>query len=60
MYKMVVIDIDGTLLTSEGKITKETKLALQKAQQMGLLVVLASGRIANSTAVYARSIGLNS
>lgn len=60
MYKMVVIDIDGTLLTTEGKITQETKLALQKAQDMGLLIVLASGRIANSTALYAREIGLNS
>lgn len=60
MYKMVVIDIDGTLLTSQGKITDKTKEALVKAQEQGMIVVLASGRIANSTINYARNIGLNS
>lgn len=60
MYKMVVIDIDGTLLTSQGNITEETRQALCKAQDMGLVIVLASGRIVNSTVTYARNIGLNS
>lgn len=60
MYKMVVIDIDGTLLTSQGRITDETKNALLKAQDMGIIIVLASGRIVNSTVTYARSIGLDS
>ena len=60
MYKMVVIDIDGTLLTSEGNITEETKEALLKAQESGMIVVLASGRISSSTITYAKSIGLNS
>lgn len=60
MYKMVVIDIDGTLLTSQGKITEETKQALWRAQDMGIMIVLASGRIVNSTVTYARNLGLNS
>lgn len=60
MYKMVVLDIDGTLLTSTGKITVQTKEAIKKAQDMGVLVVLASGRIANSTKVYAKELELNS
>lgn len=60
MYKMIVIDIDGTLLTSDGYITEETKEALLKAQEKGVMVILASGRISSSTITYAKSIGLNS
>jgi Cof subfamily protein (haloacid dehalogenase superfamily) len=43
-YKMLVLDIDGTLLNQDGIITKRTKASLLKAQQMGVKLVLASGR----------------
>lgn len=41
---MIVLDLDGTLTNEKKKITPKTKSALMKAQQMGVRVVLASGR----------------
>ena len=42
MYKLIAIDIDGTLLNSKGEVTKKNKIALKKAIDSGLEVVLAS------------------
>lgn len=44
-YKLCVCDMDGTLLNSEGKISKNNETALKKLQQMGLEVVIATGRV---------------
>jgi len=41
---MIVLDIDGTLASSDHKILPETRAALIAAQEKGLKVVLASGR----------------
>lgn len=41
---MIVLDLDGTLVNSEKKISEKNKKALQKAMQKGIKVVLASGR----------------
>lgn len=43
-YKLLVLDVDGTLLNDEREISKRTLAALLKVQQMGVRVVLASGR----------------
>lgn len=43
-YKLLVLDVDGTLLNDAKEITKHTLSALLKIQQMGVRVVLASGR----------------
>lgn len=43
-YKMIALDLDGTLTNSEKKITKRTYDALMEAQEQGICVVLASGR----------------
>ena len=40
-YKMIVLDLDGTLVNSEKKISEKNKKALQKAIQKGVKVVLA-------------------
>ena len=42
--KAIVLDIDGTLLNSEKKISEKTKQSLIHAQQNGVKVILASGR----------------
>ncbi len=44
MYKIIVLDLDGTLTNAEKKITPRTREALMKAQQKGARIVLASGR----------------
>lgn len=43
-YKMIALDLDGTLTNSKKKITPKTKDALMKLQKEGVVVVLASGR----------------
>lgn len=44
MYKMVVIDLDGTLLNEEQLISPGNVKAIQYAQEKGVKIVLASGR----------------
>ncbi|MGN1386055.1 MAG: Cof-type HAD-IIB family hydrolase [Bacillus sp. (in: firmicutes)] len=43
-YKMIVLDLDDTLLRDDHTISPRTKDALMKAQEQGVKVVLASGR----------------
>lgn len=43
-YKLLVLDLDGTLTNPEKKITEHTRQTLIKAQQQGVKLVLASGR----------------
>lgn len=43
-YKILVLDIDGTLTDSKKRISRVTKRALRKAQNKGVKIVLASGR----------------
>lgn len=42
MYKLVAIDLDGTLLNSYGEISSDNKDAIKKAIQKGVIIVLAS------------------
>lgn len=42
--KAIVLDIDGTLVTTEKVISKKTRDILIKAQENGIKVILASGR----------------
>ncbi len=44
MYKLIALDMDGTLLNSEKVISEENKQAIAKAREAGVTVVLASGR----------------
>src|SRR5215203_3726871 len=43
-YRMIAIDLDGTLLSPEGKVTERAKAAVHKALDAGLLVCFATGR----------------
>lgn len=43
-YKMLVIDVDGTLLNDDKQISKRSLSTLTKIQQMGMRIMLASGR----------------
>ena len=43
-YKMIVTDLDDTLLNSEGKVSARNKEYIKRAQEMGVKFVLASGR----------------
>ena len=43
-YKLLVLDLDGTLTNKQKKITPHTKETLLKIQEQGVKIVLASGR----------------
>ena len=43
-YKCIVMDVDGTLISSGRDILPETKEALLKVQESGVKLILASGR----------------
>ena len=47
MYKIIFIDIDGTLRNDKEEITAETKKAIYKITQKGCYVVVCSGRPRN-------------
>ena len=57
--RMLVIDIDGTLLTPEGYITAPTQAAVRAAQQAGIVVTLATARRYCNTAKIAAELGLD-
>jgi len=43
-YKLIALDVDGTLLNNDRIITARLRASLLKVQQMGITVALASGR----------------
>lgn len=43
-YKVIVLDLDGTLTNDKKEITPRTRSALTEAMRLGVKVVLASGR----------------
>lgn len=57
MYKLIAIDLDGTLLNSHGEITENTKKILKKCSEKGIEIVLASGRPVDSIKVILDEIG---
>ena len=59
MYKLIAIDLDGTLLNSQGEISDENRLYLKKAIDRGIEVVLASGRPIDSVENLSLEIGAN-
>jgi Cof subfamily protein (haloacid dehalogenase superfamily) len=56
--KLICTDIDGTLLNSEHRISKENKKAIQLAVKNNIIVALVSGRIGGSLAVLQRELGI--
>lgn len=59
MYKLVAIDLDGTLLNSYGEVSNENKQAIKNAINNGVEVVLSSGRIGDSVESIAYDLGAN-
>jgi 5-amino-6-(5-phospho-D-ribitylamino)uracil phosphatase len=57
--KIIVIDIDGTLLTPEGSITTHSLEAVQAAQQASIAVILATARRYCNTVMIANELGIN-
>lgn len=58
-YKLIVLDIDGTLTNSKKEITPRTKEALIKIQEQGVYVAIATGRPTPGTKKLAEEIQLD-
>ncbi|MFV8442822.1 Cof-type HAD-IIB family hydrolase [Flavobacterium sp. LB2P44] len=58
-YKMLVLDMDDTLLTDDHIISNENKEMLFKAQELGVYVILASGRPTPAMIAYAKELQLD-
>ena len=59
MYKLIAIDLDGTLLNSYGTISEKNKDVIKKAQDLGTEIVIASGRPISSAKTFANEAGAN-
>lgn len=59
MYKLVAIDLDGTLLNSFGEVSTNTRNALLNAKNKGVEIVLSSGRTIDSVKNLAIELGVD-
>lgn len=55
-YRLLALDLDGTLLNSQKEITSEVRKALAWAKERGVYVVLSTGRIVGEAAEFARGL----
>jgi len=56
---LIALDLDGTLLTDNKKISEKNKRVLQKAREEGHIVMIATGRPFRSSEMYYRELGLD-
>ncbi len=57
-YKLVAIDLDDTLLTSNSTIDDYTKQTIQKVVNAGVTVIIATGRMIRSARIFIKELGL--
>ena len=43
MYKLIAVDLDGTMLNKYGTVTEETKKTIKQTIEQGTDVIIASG-----------------
>ena len=58
MYKLIAIDLDGTMLNSKGIVTEKTKKSIKNAIEKGIEVIIASGRNISSIRTIANDVGI--
>ncbi|MER3404428.1 MAG: hypothetical protein C4289_04050 [Chloroflexota bacterium] len=56
-YRLIALDVDGTLLDSSGRISQRTKAAVCAAAAAGCVVVLATGRRFRTVQPIAEALG---
>lgn len=58
-YKLIALDLDGTLLDHNLKISPRNKEALREAAKRGVMVTVATGRMYRTSIPYVRELQLN-
>lgn len=56
MYKLIAVDLDGTMLNKYGTVTEETKKTIKQTIEQGTDVIIASGRPIDSIKTIAEEI----
>lgn len=59
-YRLLALDMDGTLLTDDHRISKKTGEAIRDAREAGITVILSTGRAFENAVPYAEELGLDS
>lgn len=57
-YKLIALDLDGTIVGRDLAISQRCKAAIRSAEESGVRVTIASGRMLKSTLRYARELGV--
>lgn len=57
--RLIAVDIDGTLVNSQSRITPANRTAIRKALELGIAVVLVTGRRFRTSAPVALELGLD-
>lgn len=60
MIRLVTIDLDGTLFDDNKIISERNKLAIKKARELGVYIVIATGRPFNGVLPVLEELGLTS
>ena len=58
VVKLIAIDIDGTLINDQRKVTPKTVASIKKANEAGVKVVLCTGRPMTGVAPFLNQLGL--
>jgi hydroxymethylpyrimidine pyrophosphatase-like HAD family hydrolase len=58
MYRLITLDVDGTLLNPQSKINPRVKAAVQAATRKGCIVTLATGRRLRPARAIAAEVGI--
>lgn len=59
MYRLIVSDLDGTLLRDDHTLSEYTKAVIHKVSEQGIDFMLATGRIFGGARHYAKELNLN-
>ncbi|MFD3157838.1 Cof-type HAD-IIB family hydrolase [Haloimpatiens sp. FM7330] len=58
MFKLLALDMDGTVLNNKKQISEENKIAIKKAQEKGVTVALCTGRSIGGIQKYLEELDL--
>ncbi len=58
-YKLLVVDVDGTLIGKDGTISAEDREALAKASNLGIPVSLSTGRVPQACLAFINQLSLD-
>jgi len=58
-YRLIALDLDGTFLNEDSKISLRNKLAVKEAAKKGVIVTVATGRMFRTSIPYVRELELN-